>query len=614
MADSAVPEVPGFTVGRELGRGGSSTVWLVTEERTGTDFALKCFVTGAAPPGAPPDATAEGDVRREIRILSTLDHQHLIKAHQVLRLAVDSTDGLGLLVDYAPGGSLAQLVASRGKLSIGETVTILTPMAQVLGYLHAKGFTHSDVSPGNVLFTSHGKPLLSDVGIARMVGDVAAAPGHGTRGFIDPAPVDAVRAGLQPERDVYSVAALGWYCLTGEAPPRTSDRPPLPLIRPGVPEELAAVLEAGLSEDRRQRPTAFELAAAVYRSAAPLPVGLAGSVHSTVLPELLTRRPVPGRSGSGIRESLQAWRRRMSTSWWSGVVGARQVLPFPGGARDHGAGSGASIPDRDPSLVPGGAGPAAGPSGRRARSTEHGQAGSSRPSGKHAGGPPEPGRVMRSESPEVRTPRIRGSALQAGGGGPVRPSRFLSLVVLAAALAAAWWLAGPGGPAPVAGDRMQADSAASRQAKDSRTAGISEALIPEDVTAKLGSADPGEAVQGLASLRSLAFSSGRLELLDQVNVQGSTAAAADERIGAPLRESGHVLVGFTSILSEVSVHPDSTADRAVVAVSSAASSYEEQDQAGVVVATGPAAPARPLQLVLVPEEGRWRITEILPGP
>ena len=121
-------------------------------------------------------------------------------------------------MDYAPGGSLAQLVASRGKLSIGETVTVLTPIAQVLGYLHANGFTHSDVSPGNVLFTSHGKPLLADVGIARMVGDVAAVPGHGTRGFMDPAPVDAVRAGLQPERDVYSVAALGWYCLTGDVP------------------------------------------------------------------------------------------------------------------------------------------------------------------------------------------------------------------------------------------------------------------------------------------------------------------------------------------------------------------------------------------------------------
>ena len=254
MADSAVPEVPGYTVGRELGRGASATVWLVTEERTGRNFALKCYRPDPASPDPELDGTAGSDARREVRILSVLDHQHLLKAHESVRLPAVSGGGLGLLVDYAPGGSLAHLVASRGKLSIGETVTVLTPIAQALGYLHGKGFTHSDVSPGNVLFTSQGKPLLADVGIARVVGDPAAVAGHGTGGFMDPAPVDAVRAGLQPERDVYSLAAVGWFCLTGKAPGRTAERPPLPLLLPDVPEELAAALEAGLNEDRRLGP------------------------------------------------------------------------------------------------------------------------------------------------------------------------------------------------------------------------------------------------------------------------------------------------------------------------------------------------------------------------
>ena len=582
MADSAVPEVPGYTVGRELGRGGSSTVWLVTDERTGTDFALKCFVPGAppqgsAPPGPAPDAAVESGVRREIRILSALDHQHLVKAHDVLRVVVDSRDGLGLLVDYAPGGSLAQLVASRGKLSIGETVTVLTPIAQVLGYLHANGFTHSDVSPGNVLFTSHGKPLLADVGIARMVGDVAAVPGHGTRGFMDPAPVDAVRVGLQPEQDVYSVAALGWYCLTGDIPGRTSDRPPLPLILPGVPAELAAALEAGLNEDRRLRPTAVELAAAVYRSAAPLPVDLAGSVHPTVLPELLTRRPLPERSGLGVRESLHAWRRRMSTTRWSGVLGARQVLPFPG---DGGAESPPRISGASSGAAP-------------RISTDRPTAG-----GNTAG--PEPA---------WRSGRHVGAARRR----PVNGSRVLSAAALLAVLAAAWWFAAPGGTAPAGPDHMLAESQ-DRRTQESRSAGPADARIPDTVTAQLGSADPGEAVQGLASLRSLAFSSGRLDLLDQVNVQGSTAAAADGRIAGPLRESGHVLAGFTSILTDVSVQPESNESRAVVAVTSAASAYEEHDSSGGLVATRLAAPPQQLRLVLVQVDGKWRVSEILPGP
>ena len=189
---------PASLVGRVLGRGGSSTVWLVTEERTGRDFALKCLGAehggGPAPASRATGAAAEDAIRREIRILSVLDHQHLIKAHDAVRLrAAAGTAGprsrrrrIGLLLDYAPGGSLAELVGSRRKLPVGETVTVLTPIAQVLGYLHAKGFTHGDVSPGNVLFTGHGKPMLSDVGIARMVGDASAVPDHGTAGLYGP--------------------------------------------------------------------------------------------------------------------------------------------------------------------------------------------------------------------------------------------------------------------------------------------------------------------------------------------------------------------------------------------------------------------------------------------
>ena len=41
--DCTAPEVPGYDVGRLLGRGGTAAVWLVTERATGREFALKCF-------------------------------------------------------------------------------------------------------------------------------------------------------------------------------------------------------------------------------------------------------------------------------------------------------------------------------------------------------------------------------------------------------------------------------------------------------------------------------------------------------------------------------------------------------------------------------------------
>lgn len=586
MENSQAPEVPGFAVGRLLGAGGSAAVWLARERRTGRDFALKCFRPGAGgPKGA--EAMTEDAVRREIRILSVLDHPHLVKAHDAVRLAGLPEGRTALVMDYAPGGSLAAVVASRGRLGVGETVTVLTPIAQALAYLHSRGFTHSDVSPGNVLFTGQGKPLLSDVGVARMLGDPEGAPGSGTPGFVDPAPVDAVR-GLQPERDVYSTAALGWFCLTGQAPPRTADRPPLSLLVPEVPRELAAALEAGLNEDRRARPAAAALATAVYRSASPEPLDLAASVHPTVIPELVTRRHKPSTSRAGAaKEKYQAAGRRIGTARWARPLFSTQRMPFPQARTDR------------------------------------------RPSGgKHSA--ETPGRGRGRPAPLRRRPA----------------AALLALALLA--VAAAWWSSGTvklpaeSASAPDSGQARESvvgqetvtgqESAAGHGTDTARQ----DAAAPEEGTAApepepaSGSAgtrdglaaaarqqarapDPVQAVRGLAALRDLAFSSGDLGLLDEVNVEGSPAAVTDERTAELLRSSGHVLAGFSSTLADLRTEEGATAAQAVVRVHSGSSAYEEKDAEGSVVATGSAGSGRQLRLVLVAVDGAWRISEILPG-
>lgn len=590
-------------------------MWLVTEERTGKDFALKCLgVTRGrradSSSSGPVGASAEEDIRREIRILSLLQHQHLIKAHDAVPFAPkpgaeappgDMGGGVGLLLDYAPGGSLADLVGSRRRLPVGETVTVLTPIAQVLGYLHGQGYTHGDVSPGNVLFTGHGKPLLSDVGIARMVGDASPVPQHGTSGFMDPAPVDAVRAGLQPERDVYSVAALGWYCLTGEPPRRTADRPPLSLLLPDVPPELAAALEAGLNEDRRLRPSAVELATAIYRSAPPLPVDLASSVHATVIPQLVTRRRIPDHPDGALLSRVRAWGRRVSTSRWSAMMGIRQTLPFPAGEVEHGRARGEG---RKPS-----------------------------PRGRHSvtSGPRRQEQDLVPGMPAAEGPDAQHDDSQAKGIVLQRAvQRRGTLLLLAGALAVAAgaiWTAGAFGPGGPLEDRTGPRQLAGAEATDSEavnstgpavTGGPTEAgsagtAIPAEVAEQLAAADPSVAVHGLAAVRSLAFRSGRLELLDRVNVPESPAAAVDARIKGELQGSGHLLAGFTSTVSDVQVQPGSTSERAIVGLTSATSSYVQQDSSGQVVAAGAPGMEQLLRLVLVRLDGQWRISDVLPG-
>jgi hypothetical protein len=117
----------------------------------------------------------------------------------------------------------------------------------------------------------------------------------------------------------------------------------------------------------------------------------------------------------------------------------------------------------------------------------------------------------------------------------------------------------------------------------------------------------------LAALRDHALSSGNLELLGEVNAEGSPAAAADSRTADRLRSSGLVLAGFATSLSGVATEDGATDARAVVRATSATSAYQEQDARGSVLAAGEASTAQPLRLVLVSVDGVWRISDILPG-
>ncbi|MDN3937119.1 serine/threonine-protein kinase [Arthrobacter sp. YD4] len=601
------PDVEGYRVGRMLGRGSSAVVWLATEQASGGSVALKCFDRGPSGAGGvtEPGPETEEAVRREVRILSVVEHAHLVGVRDVVRFRAgdDGGTGLALVLDYASGGSLAELIAAGGSLGPGETVTILTPVAQALSYLHGRGFTHGDVSPGNVLFTAHGKPLLSDLGVGRMIADAADAHPAGTGGFQDPTPVDPFRAGLQPEADVYSVAALGWYCLTGAPPPPEPQRAPLPLLVPGVPAALTAALESGLRLDRRLRPSAADFAAAVYRSATAAPVDLTVSAHPTVLPELLTHRSGPATP----RERRAARRSAVVLALLRGTAAARERLgrrgPADGARPRPGAGD-------DPARLRMGA--REDPAPRRT--------GVSGELTRRAEVRPRRGPAVPAEKTTWQAGRTRHRAVRRRGA--LRRAVLMALVAVAAA-AGLVFLPALGDPEATLRQAVQATAPAAATA-DAAPDGNRDG-IPADLVPLLSAARPEEAVQGLARLRGMALRTGNHALLARVTEPASPAAAADADVAARLAADGHVLDGFEQRLLEVRSRPLGSTwtggagavpdDGALVqlAVTVATPAYRELGQDGALVAEAAAAGDQRLILVLAAVDGRWRIREILPA-
>ena len=253
------PLVPGFTVTGELSSDGTGSAW--TAVRTLDDRHLVLRIIPV------PDVTeAQAQATQTMAVLDRIDNEHLVRQHGAIALA----DGaLALVLDQVTGGSLAELLDDRGHLTPGETVTTVAPLFGALADLHAAGVVHGDLAPGSVLFSADGRPLISELGVARLLGR-SAGPADRAGCFVAP----EVFGGATPSSasDVYSMAALGWFCLLGAPPGPASTRPSLGTLSPrtlspGAPARLVDVLASCLSVDPTARPSARAAAVEVFDAA-----------------------------------------------------------------------------------------------------------------------------------------------------------------------------------------------------------------------------------------------------------------------------------------------------------------------------------------------------------
>lgn len=273
------PVVPGYSLGARLGAGGSAVVWAGTRERDGVPVAVKVVTVGL---GEQADA-----VVRELGVLARVDVEGLVRFHEAVSLP-GQDHRVALVLDHVGGGSLQGVVGARGHLSVGESVTVLAPVAKALAGLHAAGVVHGDVTPGNILLERTGRPLLADLGVARFVGE---APGEavGTEGFVAPEVVDG--GAVTSAADVYSAGALAWWCVTGQVPGPASWRAPLESLAPGLPQAWRETTTQALASDPADRPTAAELALAWFDSSPCEPLRLVVGTDETSLLTHRLRRP-----------------------------------------------------------------------------------------------------------------------------------------------------------------------------------------------------------------------------------------------------------------------------------------------------------------------------------
>ena len=212
-----------YVIEREIGRGAAAAVYLAQDVRHGRRVALKVL---HAELGA---ALGVERFLREIRTQARLHHPHILPLF-------DSGSAAGRLfctMPYVQGGSLRDLLRTRGALPVETVAQLATEVSSALTYAHALGVIHRDIKPENILVSESGHALLTDFGIAYAIEDGSA---HGRPKRITESgitlgtptymsPEQSVGDGAVDSRsDIYSLAVVVYEMLAG-SPPFTGPNP-----------------------------------------------------------------------------------------------------------------------------------------------------------------------------------------------------------------------------------------------------------------------------------------------------------------------------------------------------------------------------------------------------
>jgi serine/threonine-protein kinase PpkA len=203
-------QIAGYSVLGQIGRGGMATVYRARQTLLDREVALKVMSQQLAQ-----DPVYAQRFLQEARMLAALNHPHVVPVYDV----GVTPDGLHYFsMQLLTGGDFAGRM--RDGLSEVELVRVLIAVAHALGFAHARGYVHRDVTPANILFDAHDTPILTDFGIARAVASAsritATGLSIGTSHYMSPE--QARGAEVDHRSDIYSLGVLCFEAVAGHPP------------------------------------------------------------------------------------------------------------------------------------------------------------------------------------------------------------------------------------------------------------------------------------------------------------------------------------------------------------------------------------------------------------
>jgi len=266
----------GRSVGRyritgKLGEGGMGSVWRADDTLLGRAVALKLL---------PREHAASSDARRRFvrgaRAASRLDHPGICQVYDA-----GEADGEVFTALACIEGQTLGAIVERSPLPIAEVFRVGIAAAEALGFAHAHGVIHRDVSSRNIMIARDGRVVVLDFGLA-IAADLSRISGSdtfvGTIAYMAPEVVCGRAA--EARSDLFGLGVVLYEAVTGTRPfegereavlyavAHQSPEPPSQRRR-DTPPALEAIILRLLAKVPRERFASAEKLASALRAAAP---------------------------------------------------------------------------------------------------------------------------------------------------------------------------------------------------------------------------------------------------------------------------------------------------------------------------------------------------------
>jgi len=284
--DGGLPELPGYDILGEVGRGAMGIVYKARQKHPSRIVALKVMHTRRA------DSVDQRErFAREAQTVADLSHPGIVTLHEF-----GEVEGRPFFsMEFVEGQPIDGYARDKG-LPLREKLSLIQRVCAAAAYAHLKGVVHRDLKPGNILVNEEGEPKILDFGLAKLTGVTDRASLRaltvdgqvlGTVPYMAPEQTLGQSSSVDMRTDVYALGVILYELVTGRLPHEPNGSPALELMRrireepPNPPsaitrladDELNAIILMALEKERKCRyQSAHALAADLARYLAGEPI------------------------------------------------------------------------------------------------------------------------------------------------------------------------------------------------------------------------------------------------------------------------------------------------------------------------------------------------------